>query len=422
MSQSVESGPAVHYSAALTSIDASQYEAQLATKVAWLETLFQDLEHPPFAIHRSEPEHFRMRTEFDVWHSGDSLEFQMFEKDPKTGERRPVRVDQFPVASKLCNSLMTALLRELPLCQELRSKLFQVNLHTTLSGQAMVTLLYHRKLGDAWQEAAQKLRVCLGDLASPIHIIGRSRGQKICLDADEVEETLTVEGQTLRYVQVEANFSQPNAGISVQMLAWARRAAQGSGARDLLELYCGNGNFTAALAPRFRRVVATEVSKRSVAAARRNCAQNGVNNVFLARMRSEEFTEAWRMGGKKERLKGLDLVECDFQTLLVDPPRAGLDPDTLQLLHEFDNVIYISCNPETLHANLVAVKDTFDIVEYAVFDQFPWTPHIESGVYLQRKAGAPRPPKSSSIPDVAPENTAAPQGVKRKAEGVEAAS
>lgn len=61
MSQSLESGPAVHYSAALTSIDASQYEAQLATKVAWLETLFQDLEHPPFAIHRSEPEHFRMR-------------------------------------------------------------------------------------------------------------------------------------------------------------------------------------------------------------------------------------------------------------------------------------------------------------------------------------------------------------------------
>lgn len=134
------------------------------------------------------------------------------------------------------------------------------------------------------------------------------RGQKICLDADEVEETLTVEGQTLRYVQVEANFSQPNAGISVQMLAWARRAAQGSGARDLLELYCGNGNFTAALAPRFRRVVATEVSKRSVAAARRNCAQNGVNNVFLARMRSEEFTEAWRTGGKKERCGGSGLV------------------------------------------------------------------------------------------------------------------
>lgn len=110
-----------------------------------------------------------------------------------------------------------------------------------------------------------------------------------------------MDGQTLRYVQVEANFSQPNAGISVQMLGWARRAAQHSTERDLLELYCGNGNFTAALAPRFRRVVATEVSKRSVAAARRNCAQNGVENVFLARMRSEEFTEAWRSGEKKER-------------------------------------------------------------------------------------------------------------------------
>lgn len=39
----------------------------------------------------------------------------------------------------------------------------------------MVTLLYHRKLGDAWQEAAQKLRTTLSDLADPLHIIGRSR-------------------------------------------------------------------------------------------------------------------------------------------------------------------------------------------------------------------------------------------------------
>jgi methylase of polypeptide subunit release factors len=54
------------------------------------------------------------------------------------------------------------------------------------------------------------------------------------------------------------------------MLSWALRATRGSNASDLLELYCGNGNFTIPLAGNFRRVVATEVSKASVDAARHN--------------------------------------------------------------------------------------------------------------------------------------------------------
>lgn len=49
--------------------------------------------------------------------------------------------------------------------------------------------------------------------------------------------------------------------------------------------------------------------------------------------------------------------------------RAGLDPDTEQLLREFDQVMYISCNPETLAKNLTAVADTHDIQRFAVFDQ-----------------------------------------------------
>jgi hypothetical protein len=50
---------------------------------------------------------------------------------------------------------------------------------------------------------------------------------------------------------------------------------------------------------------------------------------------------------RRLRLEGLDLDALRFSTLLVDPPRAGLDPATLQLLREFDRVVYISCNPGT---------------------------------------------------------------------------
>lgn len=56
------------------------------------------------------------------------------------------------------------------------------------------------------------------------------------------------------------------------------------------------------------------------------------------------------------------------KTLLVDPPRAGVDEGTLRLMGMFDNVIYISCNPETLATNLEQVKDGFKVERMAVFD------------------------------------------------------
>ena len=51
---------------------------------------------------------------------------------------------------------------------------------------------------------------------------------------------------------------------------------------------------------------------------------------------------------------------------------------------EMDHILYISCNPETLAANLQQITKTHRVVKAALFDQFPWTHHIESGVYLER--------------------------------------
>jgi tRNA (uracil-5-)-methyltransferase len=296
----------------------------------------------------------------------------------------------------------------------LRKKLFQANFHTTLAGNAMVTLIYHRKLDDEWTEAAKQLREDLAKipgLVAPPHIIGRSRKQKIFLDLNEVEEVLDVPGRgTLRYIQVEGAFSQPNAGICTSMLGWAVDVTQGTGTdHDLLELYCGNGNFTAALAPNFRRVVATEISKSSVAAAKRNFEANKVENVFVARMSSEEFTEAWQTGKKFNRLEGINLQEYDFKTLLVDPPRAGLDDETIKVVRDFERVVYISCNPETLKRDVQLVSDLFTVERFAMFDQFPYTHHVECGVYLVRKPDAP-PPSARVIAAVEEEQAEKKQG------------
>lgn len=199
-----------------------------------------------------------------------------------------------------------------------------------------------------------------------------------------MQEELEVDGRRLRYRQHEGAFSQPNGGVNRQMLGWARAQAAPLGG-DLLELYCGNGNFTVALAPLFGRVLATEVSKSSVQAAGHNLADNAVANVALARMSSDEISAALAGRESFTRLKDIDLDAFRFSTLFVDPPRSGLDPATLELARGFEHILYISCNPETLRDNVAALQATHAIAAAAAFDQFPYTHHLECGLLLRRR-------------------------------------
>lgn len=333
---------------------------------------------------------YSYRSEFTVWHEGTDMYYVMHEKSPEEGGKSvKVRMDQYPVASELVNELMVKIRDHVVGSDCLKKKLFQVNFHTTLHGEAMVTMLYHKKLDDEWTDLARTLREhvskeCTG--LTSLDIIGRSRKQKICLDKDHVVEVYDVDGRgRLSSIQVEGAFSQPNSFTCSSMLSWAVSATKGSQDHDLLELYCGNGNFTTAVAPNFRRVVATEVSKSAVSAAKKNFEANNIENVFVARMRSEEFTEGWKKGTEYKRLEGSGLKECEFKTLLVDPPRAGLDPETQKLMKDFDTILYISCNPETLKRDYDTAADEYSIERFAMFDQFPYTHHVECGLLLRRK-------------------------------------
>ena len=133
--------------------------------------------------------------------------------------------------------------------------------------------------------------------------------------------------------------------------------------------------------------VITEIAKPSVDSAQYNIAANGVDNLIILRMSAEEFTMAMRGEREFNRLKGVDLDAYQCNTIFVDPPRAGLDDATVRLVQEYDNILYISCNPETLQANMAVLGETHEIARFALFDQFPWTHHMEAGVYLKRKAG-----------------------------------
>lgn len=357
-----------------------QYDAQLAEKVTRLKTMMAPFSAPAPEVFRSPVSHYRMRAEFRIWHDGDDLYHIMFDQQTKSR----IRVDTFPAASQLINTLMTAMLDGVRDNQVLRHKLFQIDYLTTLSDQAVVSLLYHKKLDDAWREQAEALRDALRAKGLNVHLIGRATKTKIELDQDYIDERLPVAGKEMIYRQVENSFTQPNAAMNVQMLEWALDTTQNSRG-DLLELYCGNGNFSLALARNFNRVLATEIAKPSVAAAQYNIAANQIDNVQIIRMAAEEFTQA--MNGVREfnRLQGIDLKSYQCETIFVDPPRSGLDAETVKLVQGYERILYISCNPETLCENLETLNQTHDVVRLALFDQFPYTPHMESGVLLIRR-------------------------------------
>lgn len=353
----------------------SQYEAQLAEKANRLTQLVHSVCTLTPELYRSVPEHFRQRAEFRIWHNGDDIYHAMF--DPQS--RQPVRIDYFPVACKLIADFMPQLLKHIQFNHELRYKLYQVDYLATTSGELLVSMIYKRKLDEQWIAEAEKLT---SELAASYNIrfIGRSRKQKVVLSQDFVTESFVVDNRTLHYQQVESSFTQPNAGVNQQMLQWAAditKQLEG----DLLELYCGNGNFSLALASSFNQVVATELARSSIKSAEYNISLNNINNVRVLQMSAEDVAAALSSGSS---LKHIELAGLALNTVLVDPPRAGLDPDTLALVSGFNDILYISCNPETLASNLEVLAKTHQVVKLALFDQFPYTHHIETGVWLKR--------------------------------------
>ncbi|GGY70010.1 tRNA/tmRNA (uracil-C(5))-methyltransferase [Cellvibrio zantedeschiae] len=354
-----------------------EYQAQLAEKIAIFKHDFAEFSFPEPVIFESAEKHFRMRAEFRIWHKGPVSTYCMFTDDEF---KRAYDISEFPIGSALMNRLMTELMTEINANEILRTKLFQIDFLTTLSGQALISLIYHRKLDDEWISAARDIQTKLN-----IFIIGRSKGQKIVVEQDFVIEQLNVCGKQFRYQQIESGFTQPNAGVCEKMLTWAVEKSRNWGG-DLIELYCGNGNFTLPLSQNFNRVLATELAKPSVKSALYNMELNQVNNVSIARLSSEDFSQAMDKVRSFNRLEGIDLDSYTFSSIFVDPPRSGMDPHTTSITQRYDNIMYISCNPATLRENLKTIVQTHDITNVALFDQFPYTHHLEVGVTLRKRA------------------------------------
>lgn len=354
------------------------YDEQIALKAVKIKEAFRDLfDGVDVRVVPTADGYFRNRVEFKLWHDKDeSISFAMRKLNEPKGF---VPIRHCSIANTHINAMMALFIPAVQENKLLRHKLFEVDFLSSSDGEILISLLYHKTLDAEWIEGARKLKEVLG-----CDIIGRSRGKKFVVDKEYVTETVSVGGKNYMFRHIENSFTQPNGDINQKIIAFLKANCTDSG-HDLLELYCGMGNLTIPLAENFRRVLGIEVSKASIASARVNIEANGVENIVFARMSAEEFASAMDGVREFERLKEVDLTGYDFRTVLVDPPRSGLDKESLNLVKRFETILYISCNPETLKENLEALNATHTIVNASLFDQFAYTPHMEMGIVLKKR-------------------------------------
>ena len=85
-------------------------------------------------------------------------------------------------------------------------------------------------------------------------------------------------------------------------------------------------------------------------------------------------------------MSSINLNEFNIDTIFLDPPRQGLDQFTRKNIVDMENIIYVSCDFESFKRDLQGLQKTHEIINLAMFDQFPYTDHIESGAILKRIA------------------------------------
>ncbi len=178
----------------------------------------------------------------------------------------------------------------------------------------------------------------------------------------------------LRFEFKPAMFTQVNYAINRQMIQQAINALELNQKDNVLDLFCGLGNFTLPLATRAAKVIGIEGDNVLIQQAQHNAQLNQINNAeFYVADLTKPLIGNW--------------VNQRYSKLLLDPSRAGADK-VLPYLAQWqpEKIIYVSCNPSTLARDAgILVNDLgYRLIKVGVMDMFPQTAHVESMALFEK--------------------------------------
>lgn len=214
-----------------------------------------------------------------------------------------------------------------------------------------------------------------------ITAVGVKKGRKVEMMAQSAEgDTLrqdfaaSICGHEYSLIWTPGCFSQVNAEQNAMLIRQTCRLAGESQGKDILELFCGMGNFSIPLALRGAVVTGIERHEECIAQAIRNGSRLGLDNTRFF----DRDVHTWVRKAIKYSKK--------YGTILLDPPRQGMGKDIVLLTELLPSrIIYISCDPATLARDIALLeKHDYHLSSLAPFDMFPQTHHTESVALLEK--------------------------------------
>ena len=173
------------------------------------------------------------------------------------------------------------------------------------------------------------------------------------------------------------SFYQVNHHQAQRLYAAAIEQAQITKDDTVLDLYCGVGTITLAMAGAAGKVIGVEVVEQAVEDARENAKRNGIEN-------AEFFC-----GDAGQAALALEQQGIQADVVVVDPPRKGLNADTIEALSRFAprRIVYVSCDPATLARDVALLKERgYRLQNALAADLFPRCAHVETIVCLSKLA------------------------------------
>ena len=382
-------------------LSSKSYENVLNLKVKAIEDLLRPfyekddkIEFEVFPSPKSK--HFRQRVRFGICEPREDNDAGFF--DYCIFERAEItRIEtKFDIASESLQRIMNKLRNALNTDNRFQSlregRLSAVTFHENRKSTECVVTLWR---GEPFREDFSEVSGLLAKEIGVKAIVGRTKGDRrvsnessedFVIEEMEIKDASSKKNRVLRYKQPEGSFSNPNGDIAEMTANWLCRAMENDEIatqleRSFVEFYCGNMNHGCYLAKYFPRgkVIGVERDESLCQAAQVNLEMNSIENGTIIHAPVEKVARRFhsRLRKKKQgedKIEGEEYPFTENDFILVDPPRAGLDEITLDLVREFKDVIYISCDARSLARDLGERKlsETHRVKRLAAFDHFPW--------------------------------------------------
>lgn len=246
-------------------------------------------------------------------------------------------------------------------------------IRATVSGQTMINIVTSK--ADADEQMVRNALNTLNESANPTTLIWSQNSTVSDVSFGDILETIagpgTIEeivgGRTFR---ISPNaFFQTNSRGAELLMSTVEEFAGDLSDKHLMDLYCGSGFFSIALAPSAKKVTGVELVEEAIRDARINAELNGVQIDFHD-AKTEEF----------------DWMKLNADVVLVDPPRSGMHDKALADLIEVkpETILYVSCNPKNFAREMVQLGQHYRVDAMRAIDMFPHTPHVELVTKLTR--------------------------------------